>query len=133
MKGLDPALLIIRIGIGAIFIGHGSQKLFGVFGGNGIDAFAEALKNMGIANPRLMAPVAAVSEALGGVFVLLGIFPRIGAFLIAFTMVVAIVKVHGPNGFFAANGGFEYPFLILMACISLMIAGGGKLSLYNNF
>jgi putative oxidoreductase len=132
-KLTDIALFIIRVAVGAIFVAHGMQKLFGAFGGSGIDGFASMLTNLGFTAPVFWAWVAALAEGAGGLFLILGVLPRISAGLIAATMVVAIVAVHGPKGFFAMKGGFEYQFLILMVCSALMITGSGKLSLYNKF
>lgn len=128
---INAAILILRIAIGVIFLAHGMQKLFGLFGGSGISGFAGMLNSLGFASPLFWARVAATAEGLGGLFLLLGIFPRMGAGLIAIVMLVAIVKVHGAKGFFMMQGGFEYQFLILMTCITLMLTGAGKFSLFN--
>ena len=125
---IDTALLILRVAIGTIFLAHGSQKLFGA--GN-INGFAGMLQGLGFAPPVLWAYAAALSEGLGGLLLLLGIAPRLSAGLIAIVMLVAIVKVHGAKGFFMAQGGFEYQFLILISCIALILTGGGKFSLFN--
>ena len=130
---VDAAILVLRIAIGVIFLAHGMQKLFGLFGGSGINGFAEMLKSLGFASPLFWARVAAAAEGLGGLFLLLGVVPRIGAGLIAIVMLVAIAKVHGPKGFFMMQGGFEYQFLILMTSLALILAGAGKFSLYDRW
>ncbi len=127
------AILVLRIAVGVIFLAHGMQKLFGAFGGSGIEGFSGMLKGLGFAAPVFWSWVAAIAEGLGGLFLLLGVIPRISAALIAIVILVAIAKVHGPKGFFMMQGGFEYQFLILMTCIALMFTGGGKLSLFNKF
>ncbi len=127
------ALLILRIGLGTIFIAHGSQKLFGAFGGGGIQEVSAMVKNMGFLPPVFWAYALAISEALGGLLVILGFLPRIGAGLIAIVMLVAIFKVHLAKGFFAAQGGFEYQLLILAVCLSLIISGAGNYSLFNKY
>lgn len=129
----DLAILLLRIAIGVIFIAHGAQKSFGAFGGPGIDGVIEMVKGMGFNPPILWGWAVALSEFLGGIAVLLGVLPRTGAALIAVTMAVAILKVHGPKGLFAMQGGFEYPFLILMVALSLVITGAGKFSIFNKF
>jgi putative oxidoreductase len=128
---IDTGILVVRIALGVIFIAHGMQKCFGAFGGPGIDGFSGSVKMLGFNPPLVWAWIAAGSELAGGLFTLFGVLPRMGAALIAMVMVVAITKVHGPKGFFLMQGGFEYAFLILMVCISLMITGAGRFSLLN--
>lgn len=130
---VNIAVLVLRIAVGIIFLGHGMQKLFGAFDGGGINGVSGMLKGLGFTAPLFWAWIVAIAEGLGGLFLLLGVIPRVSAGLIAIVMLVAIVKVHGPKGFFMAQGGFEYQFLILMTCIALMFTGGGKFSLYNKF
>jgi len=130
---IDIAVLILRLAVGVIFVAHGMQKLFGAFGGGGIDGLAKLLENIGLAAPVFWAWVAAIAEGAGGLFLLLGVVPRISAGMILIVMTVAIVKVHGSNGFFLRDGGFEYPFLILMNCATLMLIGSGKFSLFNKY
>ncbi len=129
----DVAIFFVRVALGVIFLAHGMQKLFGAFGGSGIDGFSQMLKALGFATPIFWAWVVGLVEGVGGLFLLLGILPRVSAALIGIVMIVAIVKVHGPKGFFMMQGGFEYPFLILMACIAVLFSGGGKLSLFDRF
>lgn len=130
---MDSALLILRIAIGAIFIAHGAQKTFGAFGGPGIQGLTGMMENLGFYPVILWAYVLALSEFVGGILVLFGALPRIGAGLIAIAMFVAIAKVHGPKGFFLAQGGCEYAFLIFMVCMSLILTGAGKFSVFNKF
>ncbi|MCX5678858.1 MAG: DoxX family protein [Candidatus Omnitrophica bacterium] len=129
----DIAILLLRIGIGVIFIGHGMQKTFGAFGGQGVQGLVGMVQSLGFNPPIVWAWILALSELSGGIFTLLGVLPRVGAALISISMIVAIVKVHGPKGLFAAQGGFEYPFLILMVTLSLVITGAGKFSIFNKF
>ena len=89
------------------------------------------LSGMGFAPAEIWAWVLAIAESLGGVFLILGILPKLSALTIAVIMIVAIVKIHGPKGFFMMKGGFEYQLLILSACITIMITGSGKYSLFN--
>ena len=130
---IDFAILCLRVGLGVIFTAHGMQKLFGAFGGSGVSGFADSLKGMGFTPALFWAWVAALAEGLGGLFLLLGITPRISAGLIAIIMLVAIVKVHGPKGFFSMQGGCEYQFLILMTSVAIIIAGAGRFSVWNKF
>lgn len=128
---MDSALLLLRGAVGFIFILHGLMKVFGVFGGPGIEGFSAMLQSLGFGFAPLWAWVAALAELIGGACLILGLFVRISAALIGIVMIVAIAAVHWPHGFFLANNGFEYPFLILCVCISLILAGGGRLSLNN--
>ncbi|TBR14855.1 DoxX family protein, partial [bacterium] len=127
------ALLILRLGLGTIFLGHGLQKAFGLFSGPGIKGFSGMLGSMGFWPAAFWAIIAAYTELLGGLFLILGIFPKISATLIFILIAVAILKVHFMKGLFLANGGFEYALLIACACLVLMILGAGKFSLFNEF
>lgn len=127
------AILILRLTIGVIFVLHGMGKLFGSFGGGGIEGLTQMLSGLGFGVPSFWAWILAVSEFLAGIFLILGVLPKMSAFLIVAIMVVAIVTVHGSKGFFAMQGGFEYQLLIIAASISLMLTGAGKYSLFNRF
>jgi putative oxidoreductase len=129
----DIALLILRLAVGIIVVAHGAQKALGLFGGPGIAGFAKFVSSLGFAPATLWATSAALGELGGGIFLILGIFPRICAAVIAVIMFVAVVFVHGAGGYFAANNGFEYPLFILMVSLSILLAGGGRLSLYNRY
>ncbi|MFH1037187.1 MAG: DoxX family protein [PVC group bacterium] len=115
----------LRLAVGAVFIAHGAQKLFGVFGGHGLKAFAGMLGQMGLRPAMAWAVLVAVVELLGGIFLVLGILTRLSALLIGIVMVVAIVGVHLTGGFFS----FEFPLVLLAACISLLLTGGGPASI----
>ncbi len=130
-NGMDAAFLVLRIAVGAIFVAHGAQKLFGIFGGGGMDAFSGFVGSLGFAPAFLWAWAAALSEFVCGICLILGVLPRISAAMLSIVMLAAIAKVHAPNGFFAANGGFEFQMLILAACVSLILTGSGKLSVFN--
>ncbi len=133
MSLIDISLLLIPVALGTIFIGHGFQKLFGAFGGGGIEQVTGMVTGLGLNPPQVWAYVLALTESIGGIFLLLGIIPRISAALIAIVMLVAIIKIHWANGFFLSNGGFEFPYLIVMSCLAIIISGGGKLSFFNKF
>jgi putative oxidoreductase len=144
---VSVALLLLRLALGWTFIYHGSQLCFGAFDGPGIAGFARGLQGMpGILSPTGWAYLAAYSEFLGGVFVFLGLLGRLGSLAIMGTMVVAIVKVHAPNGFAlihfdpvthkmatdAASGmplmGYEYCFNLIAMCAVVLLAGPGLIS-----
>ncbi len=123
------AMLPLRVGVGAMFMAHGMQKAFGLFEGPGIKGFAGMLENLGFAQPEFWAYVAAYVELLGGLCLILGIFTKVAAILLAALITVATVKVHLKNGFFMGNGGWEYNFVIMSALIALLLGGPGKLSI----
>lgn len=125
----------LRLALGAIFIAHGSQKLFGVFGGPGFAKWTSSTPPLAFMQngAKFWLVAAALSEFIGGILVLLGLFTRLGAFVIFCVMATAIVGVHWANGFFAGRpegtaGGFEYPMALAAICLALMITGGGQAS-----
>lgn len=128
---IDTAILVLRLAVGVIFVAHGAQKLFGAFGGGGIEGLTQMLSGLGFGMPLFWAWALAISEFLAGIFLIVGVLPRLSASLIAIIMVVAITTVHGPEGFFAMQGGFEYQLLTIAACVSLILTGAGKFSLFD--
>ncbi|MFC1514851.1 DoxX family protein [Candidatus Omnitrophota bacterium] len=123
------AALPLRLGLGIMFMAHGLQKAFGLFGGSGIEKFAGMLSGMGFAPAAFWAYLVAYIELIGGLFLIIGLCTRISAALLLSVMAVAAIKVHLPNGFFMGSGGVEYIFVISAACVSLLVSGGGKLSI----
>ncbi|HEY2962769.1 MAG TPA: DoxX family protein [Pyrinomonadaceae bacterium] len=121
--------LPVRLALAAIMIAHGSQKVLGTFNGPGFKTFISGNTPFAFMRPAwLWLGAAALSELVGGVLVGLGFLTRVGAFLIACTMLTAVIGVHWPNGFFAGNRGYEYPMSILAMALALLIAGGGQAS-----
>ena len=122
--------LPIRLGLAAVMIAHGAQKVLGSFNGPGFNSFISGNTPFGFMRPAwLWLGVAALSELVGGILVGLGFLTRVGAFFIACAMLTAIVGVHWNNGFFAANRGYEFPLTLLAMAIALLIAGGGQASI----
>jgi putative oxidoreductase len=125
------AAIPIRLALAAVFIFHGSQKVLGTFGGPGINTFV----HQGAAPFSFMRPAwlwwgaAAFGELLGGIMVLLGLLTRVGAFLLAFTMVVAISAFLWPAGFDITKGGYEFAMALLAMSLALLISGGGMASI----
>lgn len=128
LRAADLALLILRVGLGVVFIAHGCQKVFGWFGGHGL-AGTVAMMHGRLGIPVPLAYIASFTELLGGLAVLLGLFTRMGALGIAVVMSVAIATVHWKNGFFLDKQGFEYPFALLCMALSLVAAGPGRISI----
>ncbi len=117
----------IRLALGAIFLAHGLQKVLGSFGGPGLTTFTSYPAPYSFMRPAgLWMGVAAFSELIGGVLIILGLLTRPAAFFLGFTMAVAIAGVHWP--IFFAPKGFEYPLILLACCLALLISGGGALS-----
>ena len=126
---MDVALFLLRFSMGVLFIAHGSQKLFGAFGGGGINAFAQMLSGLGFAPAIFWAYLAGYVELLGGLFLLAGFLTKISSALLFILIVIATLKVHLAKGFFLSNGGFEYNFVILCVLLAILIAGPGKFAL----
>ena len=118
--------LALRLPVGIIFMAHGGQKLFGWFGGYGLEGTGQWMASIGIEPGVLMAFLAGSAELVGGLFILLGLLTRPAAVLLAFTMIIAIASVHISNGLFMANNGYEFALALLAASVSLALSGSGK-------
>ena len=130
---MDLALLVLRAVIGAFFIGHGAQKLFGAFGGHGPAGTAAFFESLGMRPGRLQALAAGWGELLGGALLLLGLFTPVASLLIIAVMVVAIITVHASNGPWVTNSGYEYNAVLIAAAFALAGAGPGEFSLDSAF
>jgi putative oxidoreductase len=100
-------MLLLRIVVGLLFVGHGTQKLFGWFGGHGREGTARFFGSLGYRPPETMAVVGGLVETTGGLLLLLGLFTPFGSALIVGMMVAAILSVHAPKGIWNENGGLE--------------------------
>src|SRR4051795_7870461 len=100
--------LIARVAVGGLFAGHRAQKLFGWFGGSGIEGTSKTMHNLELRPARQHALAAGTAEALGGTLLALGALTPVAGSLITATMITAIRKVHLPNGPWSAQGGYEY-------------------------
>ena len=121
------APLALRVPVGITFIAHGAQKLFGAFGGGGLEGTAQWMATIGLEPGYLMALMAGGAEFLGGLFILIGLLTRPAALVLAITMLVAILSVHIGNGLFMANNGYEFGLALLAVSVSLVFSGAGKL------
>jgi putative oxidoreductase len=118
--------LAVRTTIGAVFAGHGMQKLTGWFGGHGLEATAGAFESMGLRPGRRHAVAAGASEALGGALLMLGALTPVASMMLTGVMVTAIRKVHAPKGPWITEGGYEYNAVLIAAVIALADAGPGR-------
>lgn len=123
------APLALRLPVGIIFMAHGAQKLFGWFGGYGLEGTGQWMASIGLEPGYLMALLSGSAEFLGGLAILIGLLTRPAALVAAFTMIIAIVTVHIDNGLFMSNNGYEFGLALLAASVSLLISGAGNLSL----
>ncbi len=120
--------LVLRVPIGIILAAHGSQKLFGWFGGYGLSGTGQWMASIGLEPGYLMALLAGSAEFFGGLALVAGLLTRLAAITIAFAMLVAILSVHIGNGLFISNNGYEYALTLLVAGLALGIQGAGKYS-----
>ena len=116
---MDLGLLILRFVVGLTLAAHGAQKLFGWFGGYGLDGTGQFMDTLGFHPGRRHAALAGLTEAGGGVLLALGLLTPLGAALVASVMLVATITVHLKNGFFAPGGGYEYNLVLASADIAL--------------
>lgn len=124
--GFSP--LALRLPVGIIFAAHGAQKLFGWFGGYGLEGTGQWMASIGIEPGILMAALAGGAEFFGGLALLLGVLVRPAAAVLAFTMLVAIFSVHIGNGLFMSKNGYEFGLALLAATASLFVSGAGRKS-----
>ncbi|MCH7633912.1 MAG: DoxX family protein [Proteobacteria bacterium] len=119
---------LIRFFTGLILMPHGAGKLFGWFGGRGIEGTAAGFAKMGLEPALPLATLVGVTEFFGGLLVAIGLLTRPAAIGIVAIMAVAVFQVHLKNGFFWFNGGYEYPLLWGIIGIAILFRGGGALS-----
>ena len=127
----DLGLLVIRVVLGVVFIGHGGQKLFGWFGGSGLDGTAKFFESAGYSPGRLLALLAGLAEFGGGIALIVGLLTSFaGAALIATMAGATAVKADaGSNAFFAMNNGYEYELLLTVLALGVTLVGAGRLAL----
>ena len=116
----DYSLFVLRLFVGAVFITHGSLKLFG-----GLKGFAGFLQQAGVPAPEIMAPLVAAVEFLGGIALILGLGTRTAAILLTIVMIVAMATVTLKAGF---AGGYDINLALLGCFLALLLAGPGKIA-----
>lgn len=121
--------LLLRVPVGIILAAHGAQKLFGWFGGYGLEGTGQWMASIGLEPGYLMALLAGSAEFFGGLALIFGLLTRPAAAVSAFTMLVAILSVHIDKGLFMSNGGYEFGLSLLAATAALTLQGGGAFSL----
>jgi putative oxidoreductase len=126
---MQIGLLVLRCVVGALFVGHGTQKLFGWFGGGGLEETARMFGALGYSPPMAMARAAGATEATAGALLVLGLATPLAGAMIVGVMVNAIVSVHLPKGLWTQNGGFEYPLVNATIGTALAFTGAGAYSL----
>jgi putative oxidoreductase len=125
--------LLLRLAVGGFFVGHGTQKLFGWFGGHGLEATGQAFESLGMRPGKRHALAAGAAEAGGGAMMVLGLATPISAAMITATMLTAIYRVHLKNGPWATDGGYEYNVVLIAAALALAEVGPGKPSLGSDW
>lgn len=120
--------LALRIPVGIIFVAHGAQKLFGWFGGYGLEGTGQWMDSIGLGPGIVMALLAGAAEFFGGLALIVGLLVRPAAAVLAFAMLIAIFSVHIGNGLFMSNNGYEFGLTLLAVSVSLLFSGAGRAS-----
>ncbi len=123
--------LVARVLIGGLFVGHGTQKLFGWFGGPGIEGTAGMMEQLDLNPPKRNAVLAGVTETTGGALLALGLATPLPSAALIGTMVTAIRKVHGPKGLWVTQGGYEYNLVLIAGLLAFAQEQPGDISLDN--
>jgi putative oxidoreductase len=134
MEAFGP--VVLRVTVGAMFVAHGLQKLFGVWDGGGLSGTAAHFASLGLTPAFPLAVAVGVTESAGGAMLLAGVFTRSAAVALTMVMLVAIYTVHWPHGFFLNWGltpgqghGFEFSLIVVGALLCLILTGPGALSI----
>jgi putative oxidoreductase len=123
------APILLRVPAGIIFAAHGAQKLFGWFGGFGLEGTGQWMASIGLQPGWWMALMAGSAEFFGGLLLIFGLLTRPTAVVLAFTMLVAIFTVHIGNGLFMSNNGYEFGLSLLAISAALAVSGSGRFGL----
>lgn len=126
---MDEGLLVARVALGLLMAAHGAQKLFGWFGGYGLDGTGGFFEGLGFKPGRLFAGAAGASEVASGLLLAAGLFTPLAAAVMLSVMIVAAVSVHLPHGIFATTNGIEVPLLYGIGAVTLALTGPGVYSL----
>src|SRR5947209_6326358 len=126
---MNLGLLILRLVVGLLFVGHGAQKLFGVWGGHGLAGTAGFFEGIGLKPGRFHATAAALMEFVGGALLALGLFTPFAAAALIAVMTAAVISVHFAKGLWSTQGGYEYNLVLASAAFTLAAVGAGNWSL----
>lgn len=126
---LSVGLLLARVVFGLVMAAHGTQKLFGWFGGYGLHKTGEFFVGLGFRPGRTFAAAASLAEITSGLLVALGFLGPIGPALMISVMIVAMITVHWEHGLFASDNGIEVPLLYIAAAVGFAFTGYGLYSL----
>jgi putative oxidoreductase len=130
---MDLALLALRLVVGLLFAGHGAQKLFGAFGGGGLEGTADMFDQIGLRPGHLQARAGGTAEFLGGLLLAAGLFTPFAAAALIAVMAAAVITVHAPNGIWNTNRGYEYNLVMVASLFALAGVGAGAWSLDSAF
>jgi putative oxidoreductase len=125
---MDLGILILRLVFGLTLAAHGTQKLFGWFGGMGIAGTAQMMEQLGFRPPRLQAVMSGLVETGSGLALAAGFLTPLAAAAFMSVMFVATVSVHLAKGFFNSNGGFEYTLALATGALAVAFTGPGAMS-----
>ena len=133
MQGFGP--MVLRLAVGTVFVAHGAQKLFGIWGGGGPSGTAAFFNQLGLAPAYPLAILVGLVELTGGALLIAGAFTMIASAVLTAVMLVAVWKVHLPWGFFlnwtndpGQGHGYEFNLVLIAALTALMLTGGGSIS-----
>ena len=126
---MNAGLLLVRLILGVSFLAHGTQKLFGWFGGHGLDGTGGFMESLGFRPGKAYALAAGLCEAGGGLLLALGFLGPVGPGLIVVAMVVAMATVHWKNGYFATANGVELPLVSATGAMAIAFGGPGAYAL----
>ncbi|WP_110972076.1 DoxX family protein [Pseudomonas huaxiensis] len=121
-------MTVLRIIVGIIFMAHGSQKLFGWFGGGGLAGTAQFMESLGLTPGTLMAALSGGAEFFGGLALVIGLLARPAAVALIGLLLVAIFSVHIHNGLFMQNNGYEFALALLGGAVAVLFEGAGRAS-----
>jgi putative oxidoreductase len=126
---MNFALMVLRVVVGALFIGHGSQKLFGVFGGGGPAGTAEMFERLELRPGHRHALMAGGAEFFGGALLALGLLTPLAAAILIAVMTAAVITVHAKNGIWNSEKGFEYNLVLSTVAFAIACIGAGSWSI----
>jgi putative oxidoreductase len=126
---MNLGLLVLRLTVGLLFMGHGAQKLWGLFGGHGLAGTGGFFEGLGMRPGRFHASLAGFSEFAGGLLLALGLLTPLAAAMLSAVMLTAIWAVHWAKGVWATEGGYEYNLVLLAAVFAITAVGAGAWSL----